>query len=105
MKKQIAILGSTGSIGTQALEVIEEHSDLFEVYCLTANNRVRELAEQARKFRPAAVVIANEAHYDELRTSLADLLRLGLVLRSEHGYAVAGVLVLAGRLHVHGYRN
>ena len=73
MKKQIAILGSTGSIGTQALEVIEEHSDLFEVYCLTANNRVRELAEQARKFRPAAVVIANEAHYDELRTSLADL--------------------------------
>jgi len=73
MKKQIAILGSTGSIGTQALEVIEEHSDLFEVYCLTANNRVRELAEQARKFRPAAVVIANEAHYDELRTLLADL--------------------------------
>lgn len=41
MKKQIAILGSTGSIGTQALEVIEEHSDLYEVYCLTANNRVR----------------------------------------------------------------
>ena len=72
MKKQIAILGSTGSIGTQALEVIEEHSDLYEVYCLTANNRVRELAEQARRFNPAAVVIANEAHYDELKSLLAD---------------------------------
>lgn len=72
MKKQIAILGSTGSIGTQALEVIEEHSDLYEVYCLTANNRVRELAEQARRFNPAAVVIANEAHYGELKSLLAD---------------------------------
>lgn len=72
MKKQIAILGSTGSIGTQALEVIEEHSDLYEVYCLTANNRVRELTEQARRFNPAAVVIANEAHYEELKSLLAD---------------------------------
>lgn len=72
MKKQIAILGSTGSIGTQALEVIEEHSDLYEVYCLTANNRVRELAEQARRFNPAAVVIANDAHYEELKSLLAD---------------------------------
>lgn len=72
MKKQIAILGSTGSIGTQALEVIEEHSDLYEVYCLTANNRVKELAEQARKFNPAAVVIANESHYEELKSMLAD---------------------------------
>ena len=72
MKKQIAILGSTGSIGTQALEVIEEHSDLYEVYCLTANNRVKELAEQAQKFKPAAVVIANESHYEELKSMLAD---------------------------------
>lgn len=72
MKKQIAILGSTGSIGTQALQVIDEHSDLYEVYCLTANNRVRELAEQARKFKPAAVVIANEKKYDELKGLLAD---------------------------------
>lgn len=71
-KRQIAILGSTGSIGTQALQVIEEHSDLYEVYCLTANNRVKELAEQARKFQPAAVVIANEALYDELRDLLSD---------------------------------
>ena len=72
-KRQIAILGSTGSIGTQALEVIEEHSDLYEVYCLTANNRVALLAEQAHKFRPAAVVIANEQHYDELRRLMSDL--------------------------------
>lgn len=72
-KKQIAILGSTGSIGTQALQVIEEHSDLYEVYCLTANNRVKELAEQARRFRPAAVVIANEARYDELQAMLSNL--------------------------------
>lgn len=73
MKKQIAILGSTGSIGTQALEVIEEHSDLYEVYCLTANNHVKELAMQARKFRPAAVVIANESHYEELKDMLDDM--------------------------------
>lgn len=72
MKKQIAILGSTGSIGTQALEVISEHKDLFEAYCLTANNRVRELAEQARRFRPAAVVIANEDKYGELKELLQD---------------------------------
>lgn len=71
-KRQIAILGSTGSIGTQALQVIEEHSHLYEVYCLTANNRVKELAEQARKFQPAAVVIANEALYDELKSLLCD---------------------------------
>ena len=72
-KRQIAILGSTGSIGTQALEVIEEHSDLYEVYCLTANNKVELLAQQAHKFRPAAVVIANEARYDELRRLMDDL--------------------------------
>ena len=71
-RQQICILGSTGSIGTQALEVIEEHSDLYEVYCLTANNRVNELAAQARKFHPAAVVIANEAHYATLQSLLAD---------------------------------
>ena len=73
MKKQIAILGSTGSIGTQALDVIKEHSDLYEVYCLTANNKVKELAEQARLFNPAAVVIANEDKYGELKDLLADL--------------------------------
>ena len=71
-KKQIAILGSTGSIGTQALKVIEEHPDLYEVYCLTANNRVELLAEQAMKFKPAAVVIANEEKYEELTALLAD---------------------------------
>lgn len=72
MKKQICILGSTGSIGTQALDVIEQHADLYEVYCLTANNRYKELAKQARKFRPAAVVIANEAHYESLCQLLND---------------------------------
>ena len=71
-KQQICILGSTGSIGTQALDVIQQHSDLYEVYCLTANNRVQELAEQARKFHPAAVVIANEARYEELKDMLSD---------------------------------
>ena len=72
-KRQIAILGSTGSIGTQALEVIKEHSDLYEVYCLTANNKVELLAEQAHQFKPAAVVIANEARYEELKRLMSDL--------------------------------
>ena len=72
-KKQIAILGSTGSIGTQALKVIEEHPDLYEAYALTANNQVELLAEQARKFMPAAVVIANETKYLQLKEMLADL--------------------------------
>ena len=71
-KQQICILGSTGSIGTQALEVIEEHSERFEAYCLTANNKVELLAEQARKFRPAAVVIANEDKYKQLKDLLDD---------------------------------
>ena len=72
-KKQIAILGSTGSIGTQALQVIEEHPELYEAYVLTANNQVELLAEQARKFMPAAVVIANESKYLQLKELLADL--------------------------------
>lgn len=73
MKKQIAILGSTGSIGTQALEVIAEHPDLYEAYALTANNRVDLLIEQARKFRPEAVVIANPDKYRQLKEALSDL--------------------------------
>lgn len=72
MKKQICILGSTGSIGTQALDVIEQHADLYEAYCLTANNRYEELAAQARKFKPAAVVIANESLYEPLCRLLDD---------------------------------
>ena len=72
-KKQIAILGSTGSIGTQALEVIAEHADLYEVYCLTANNKVELLAQQAHQFKPAAIVIANEQRYDELKSLMSDL--------------------------------
>ena len=72
-KRQIAILGSTGSIGTQALQVIEEHSDLYEVYCLTANNKVELLAQQAHQFKPAAIVIANEDRYDELKRLMDDM--------------------------------
>ncbi len=72
-KKQIAILGSTGSIGTQALEVIAENSSIFEVYALTANNQVDLLIAQARKFLPEVVVIGNETHYHQLKESLQDL--------------------------------
>ena len=72
MKQQICILGSTGSIGTQALEVIRQHADRYEAYALTANNRWEELAAQAREFHPAAVVIANEAHYEALKAALSD---------------------------------
>lgn len=72
MKQQICILGSTGSIGTQALEVIRQHPDRYEAYALTANNHWELLAQQAREFHPAAVVIANEAHYEALREALRD---------------------------------
>lgn len=72
-KKKIAILGSTGSIGTQALQVIEEHAERYEAYVLTANNRVELLIEQARKFQPEIVVIANEEKYGILREALADM--------------------------------
>ena len=72
-KKQIAILGSTGSIGTQALEVIADNDSLFEAYALTANNQVDLLIEQARKFKPEMVAIANEAHYEKLKNALSDL--------------------------------
>ena len=67
MKRNLAILGSTGSIGTQALEVVSEHPDLFEVYALTANNQVDLLINQARKYMPEVVVIANEQKYPELK--------------------------------------
>ena len=73
MKRKIAILGSTGSIGTQALEVIEEHPDMFEVYVLTAHHQVDLLIRQARRFMPEIVVIANERHYPRLKEALADL--------------------------------
>lgn len=71
-KQQLCILGSTGSIGTQALDVVRQHPDRYEVYCLTANNSVEKLARQAREFKPAAVVIANEAHYEALQELLRD---------------------------------
>ena len=72
-KRQLAILGSTGSIGTQALQVIAEHADLFEVYALTANHNVDLLIEQARRFSPEAVVIADETLYPKLKEALSDL--------------------------------
>lgn len=72
MKQQICILGSTGSIGTQALEVIRQHPDRYEAHALTANNHWELLAQQAREFHPAAVVIANEAHYEALKEALRD---------------------------------
>ena len=72
-KRTIAILGSTGSIGTQTLQVVEEHPDKFEVYAITANTRVNELIQQARKFMPEAVVIADESKYQQLKEALADL--------------------------------
>ena len=74
MKQQICILGSTGSIGTQALDVISQHPDLYEAYALTANKRWKELADQARRFHPSAVVIADENYYESLSSALSDML-------------------------------
>ena len=73
MKQQICILGSTGSIGTQALDVISQHPDLYETYALTANKRWKELADQARRFHPSAVVIADENYYESLSSELSDM--------------------------------
>lgn len=73
MKRQIAILGSTGSIGSQALDVVAANPDLYEVYALTANNSVEKLVAQARRFQPEVVVIANEGHYETVKSGLADL--------------------------------
>lgn len=70
MKKRIAILGATGSIGTQTLEVVEKNPDLFEVEVLTANNNTQLLIAQAKKFQPNVVVISNSCHYDEVSEAL-----------------------------------
>lgn len=69
--KKIAILGSTGSIGTQALQVISEHSDLYQAYVLTANSQADLLIKQAREYQPWAVVIADESKYEYVRDALA----------------------------------
>lgn len=71
-KRSLVILGATGSIGTQALDVVRQHPDLFEVYALTAHNNIEKLMELAREFQPQAVVIANEEKFDALRDGLAD---------------------------------
>jgi 1-deoxy-D-xylulose-5-phosphate reductoisomerase len=72
-KQILAILGSTGSIGTQTLDVVAANPDLFEIYALTANNNADLLIAQARKFTPEVVVIANEKHYQKVKEALADL--------------------------------
>lgn len=73
MKRKLAILGSTGSIGTQALDVVRKHSEHFEVYALTANHQIDLLIEQAKEFNPEVVVIANESLYEQLKQALSDL--------------------------------
>lgn len=73
MRKRICILGSTGSIGTQALDVIRQHSDLYEAYVLTAYNNADLLIKQAKEFNPEAVVIAKESNYEIVRDALSDL--------------------------------
>lgn len=72
-RKRVAILGSTGSIGTQALEVISSHSEFFQVEVLTAQNNAKLLIEQARKFNPNVVVISNEDKYQEVFDALDPL--------------------------------
>ncbi|MCU0379448.1 MAG: 1-deoxy-D-xylulose-5-phosphate reductoisomerase [Bacteroidales bacterium] len=81
MHKRLAILGSTGSIGTQTLEIVSKHPELFSVAALTAWSNSDLLIEQARQFRPSTVVIGNETHYSKLRDGLSGL----------------GIEVLAGR--------
>ncbi len=71
MKKRIAILGSTGSIGTQALDVIRHHAELFSIEVLTANFNAELLIEQALEFKPDSVVIVNECHYKKVKDILS----------------------------------
>ena len=94
-KRQIAILGSTGSIGTQTLQVVEEHPECFEVYAITANTRVDELIAQARKFMPEAVVIADETKYPKLKEALDDL-----PIKVYGGYEAVCQIVEAGPIDV-----
>lgn len=72
-KQTVAILGSTGSIGTQTLDVIDRHSELFEVYALTAHSNIDLLVEQAKRYLPEVVAIADERHYKTLRKALDGL--------------------------------
>lgn len=100
-KKQIAVLGSTGSIGTQALDVIAQHPDRFEVYALTANNNINLLIEQAIKFNPEVVVIANDIYYLTLKDALsnypikvwAGIDAISDVVQSEHIDVVLAAMV------------
>ena len=71
--KQLAILGSTGSIGTQTLDVVRQHPEAFGVYALTAHRSIDLLIQQAIEFNPAVVCIANQSLYQPLREALSDL--------------------------------
>jgi 1-deoxy-D-xylulose-5-phosphate reductoisomerase len=73
IKRKIAVLGSTGSIGTQALDVVRSNPDRFEIYALTANHQVDLLIAQAREFLPEVAVIADESLYGKLQAALSDL--------------------------------
>ena len=72
MKQRIALLGSTGSIGVQTLDIVRENSELFEITTLTAHRNWEALARQAEEFAPDSVVIADDSKYDALRRALAD---------------------------------
>ena len=71
--KRIAILGATGSIGTQTLDAIREHRDKYEAYALTAGSNSDLLIQQAREFQPEVVVIADESQYEKVNAALSDL--------------------------------
>ena len=84
MKKRIAILGSTGSIGTQSLEVIEQNPENFEVEVITANNNVDLLIQQAKKFQPNTVVIANHDKYKMVSEALAERTHKSIMPEKKH---------------------
>ncbi|MFP4619894.1 MAG: 1-deoxy-D-xylulose-5-phosphate reductoisomerase [Bacteroidales bacterium] len=91
-KKRIAILGSTGSVGTQALEVLEQYTQYFDIQLLSANSNVDLLAEQTRKHRPTSVVVCDESRYEKLSSLLGDVAvniysgmdALGEIVQSDH---------------------
>ena len=95
-KRNIAILGSTGSIGTQALDVIARYPDRFVAYALVAKNRVELLIEQARTFLPEIVVIANETKYEQLSEALKQIYvnHTNEVLQNNNDYSLTDLVLL-----------
>lgn len=94
-KRKIAILGSTGSIGRQTLDIISEYPDMFEPYLLTANSSVDKLIEQARKYKPKHVIIANDFYYSKLKEALA-----GLPILVESGAKAIAEAVTASEIDI-----